>query len=93
LKLNKISLRAPVASLATSFGLGHPLYSGRPGTVGQASSLSKIPSPSVSGQGQPLFSAGPATVGQASSLSITPSPSVSGQGQPLFSTGPATSGH
>ena len=55
------------------------MFSTGPGTVGQASSLSSTPSPSVSGQGQPLFSTGPATVGQASSISGIPSPSVSGQ--------------
>ena len=53
LKSNKISL----SSLVTlSFVGGHPWYSGRPGTSGHLSSLSGIPSPSLSGQGQPLFS-------------------------------------
>jgi hypothetical protein len=55
-------------------------------TSGQASSLSAIPSPSVSGQ--PFNAAN--TSGQASFLSIIPSPSVSGQ--PLNSFKPATSG-
>ena len=92
-KSNVIPFNAPVASRAiTSAGLGHPLYSGNPGTSGQASSLSRTPSLSVSFQGHPLFSAGPATSGHSSSLSRTPSPSVSGQGHPWFSTGPATSG-
>jgi hypothetical protein len=45
---------------------------------GHLSSLSKTPSPSVSGQGQPAFSFGPATVGHLSSLSAIPSLSVSG---------------
>jgi hypothetical protein len=46
-------------------------------TSGHLSSLSKTPSPSVSGKGQPAFSFGPATVGHLH-LSATPSLSVSG---------------
>lgn len=39
----------------------YPLNASTPFSVGQASSLSKIPSPSTSSNGQPLFSFGPLT--------------------------------
>jgi hypothetical protein len=53
---------------------GQPFNVAKPNTSGQASALSWIPSPSVSGQ--PLNSFKPAS-GHASSLSYIPSPSVS----------------
>jgi hypothetical protein len=66
------------------------------------SSLSKTPSPSVSGQGQPAFSFGPATVGHLSSsysifISVwTPfnaaKPNTSGQASSLSATPSSVSG-
>ena len=66
-----------------------PLFSIVPNSSGHLSSLSIIPSPSVSGH--PKNSCVPALFGQLSSLSIIPSPSVSGQ--PKNSGRPASSGH
>ncbi|MCS4301898.1 hypothetical protein [Chryseobacterium sp. BIGb0232] len=43
------------------FQVGQPFRLGIPGTVGQASSLSNIPS--LSGYGQPWFSMGPISFG------------------------------
>src|SRR5699024_2581683 len=54
---------------------GQPLFSFGPGSLGHSSSMSGIPSPSVSGQ--PSNSGSPATSGQRSRLSGMPSPSVS----------------
>jgi hypothetical protein len=67
-------------SIRTTFETG-------PASLGHSSSLSAIPSPSVSGH--PFNAAKPATSGQESALSC-PSPSVSGH--PLNSFKPATSG-
>jgi hypothetical protein len=62
--------------ITASDSSGQPLLATVPFTSGHLSSLSKTPSPSVSGKGQPAFSFGPATVGHLS-LSATPSLSVS----------------
>jgi hypothetical protein len=65
---------------------GQPFKETGPASLGHSSSLSAIPSPSVSGH---PFNAAPATSGQESALSCIPSP-VSGH--PLNSFKPATSG-
>src|SRR5690606_5775192 len=89
--LNKIVLPYSFNCLmCSSLTSGHPLLDAGPATSGHSSSLSKTPSPSVSGQGQPLFSFGPASSGHSSCASAIPSPSVSGH--PLNSFNPGSSG-
>ena len=71
---------------------GQPLFALSPGSFGQLSSLSRIPSPSSSSQGQPLLSGSPTSSGQLSTSFKTPSPSESSDGQPLFSFEPYSFG-
>src|SRR5690606_1492409 len=90
--LNRIVLALAFNCLmCSSVTSGHPLLATVPLTSGHLSSLSRTPSPSVSGHGHPPFSARPATVGHLSEPSVTPSPSVSGH--PFIDFRPATSGH